>query len=39
VPAARLFALVLTVNVTVVPLDAEPEVEEGVSQVGMPENN
>ena len=36
-PGARLFALVFTVNVTVVPVDAEPEVEEGASQVGTPE--
>jgi hypothetical protein len=36
-PGARLFAFGLTVNVTVVPVDAEPEVVEGVSQSGMPE--
>jgi hypothetical protein len=31
---ARVFALAFTVNVTVVPEDAVPEVEEGVSQLG-----
>jgi hypothetical protein len=36
--AARLFALALTVNVTIVPLvDAVPEVAEGVSQLGKPD--
>jgi hypothetical protein len=35
--AARLFAFVFTVNVTVVPEDAVPEVAEAVSQVGTPE--
>jgi hypothetical protein len=35
---ARLFALALIVNVTVVPLvDAAPEVAEGVSQLGKPD--
>jgi hypothetical protein len=37
VPTARLFAVAFTVNVTVVPVDAVPEVEEGVSQFGKPE--
>jgi hypothetical protein len=35
--AARLFAFAFTVNVTVVPVDAVPEVEEAVSQFGAPE--
>ena len=35
--AARLFAVVFTVNVTVVPEDAVPEVAEGVSQLGTPD--
>ena len=35
--AARLFAFVFTVNVTVVPEDAVPEVAEAVSQVGTPD--
>jgi hypothetical protein len=34
---ARVFALAFTVNVTVVPEDAVPDVEDGVSQLGMPE--
>jgi hypothetical protein len=38
VPGARLFALEFTVNVTAVPEDDTlPEVEDGVSQLGMPE--
>ena len=37
VPTPRLFALGLTVKVTVVPADAVPEVEDGVSQFGTPE--
>jgi len=37
VPTPRLFAFAFTVNVTVVLVDAEPEVEEGVSQFGTPE--
>ena len=35
--AARLFALVFTVNVTVVPEDTLPEVAEAVSQLGTPD--
>jgi hypothetical protein len=38
VPTARLFALAFTVNVTAVPEGvAVPEIEEAVSQLGMPE--
>jgi hypothetical protein len=37
VPAARLFAFAFTVNITVVPEDAVPEVAEGVSQFGTPD--
>jgi hypothetical protein len=33
----RVFALAFTVNVAVVPEDAVPDVEDGVSQLGMPE--
>ena len=35
--AARLFAFAFTVKVTVVPDDAVPEVDDGVSQLGTPE--
>ena len=35
--AARLFTFAFTVNVTVVPEDAVPEVAEGVSQFGTPD--
>jgi hypothetical protein len=34
---ARVFAFAFTVNVTLVPEDAVPEVEEGVSQLGTPD--
>ena len=34
---ARLFAFAFTVNVTVVPVDAVPEIEDAVSQEGTPE--
>jgi hypothetical protein len=34
---ARLFAFAFTVNVTVVPVYAVPDVAEAVSQVGTPE--
>jgi hypothetical protein len=38
VPAARLFALAFTANVTAVPEGvAVPDIEEAVSQVGMPD--